>query len=60
MQHAFVHEAYLDILDNLPSIIEEVYKEKQVNSKIENVIPRELEEKIKLDLTLTNRFMLRL
>lgn len=51
---------YLDVLENLPSFIEEVYNEKRVHSGIDYLTPSELEEKIKIDPTLTSRFVLQL
>lgn len=54
------YATYLDVLENLPSFIEEVYNEKRVHSGIDYLTPSELEEKIKLDPTLTNRFVLEL
>ena len=58
--HLANYETYLDILENLPSFIEEVYNEKRVHSGINYFTPSELEEKIKLDPTLTSRFTLQL
>jgi len=54
------YETYLDVLENLPSFIEEVYNEKRVHSSIDYLTPSELEEKIKIDPTLTSRFVLQL
>lgn len=54
------YETYLDVLENLPTFIEEVYNEKRVHSGIDYLTPSELEEKIKLDPTLTSRFVLQL
>lgn len=54
------YETYLDVLENLPSFIEEVYNEKRVHSGIEYLTPSELEEQIKIDPTLTSRFALQL
>ncbi len=54
------YETYLDVLENLPSFIEEVYNEKRVHSGIDYLTPSELEEKIKTDPTLTSRFVLEL
>ena len=58
--HLANYETYLDVLENLPSFIEEVYNEKRVHSGIDYLTPSELEEKIKLDPTLTSRFTLQL
>ena len=54
------YETYLDVLENLPSFIEEVYNEKRVHSGIDYLTPSELEEKIKIDPSLTSRFVLEL
>ncbi len=53
-------EAYLDALGNLPTFIEEVYNEKRVHSGIDYLTLSELEEQIKIDPTLTIRFVLKL
>ncbi len=58
--HLANYETYLDVLENLPTFIEEVYNEKRVHSGIEYLTPSELEEKIKLDPTLASRFTLQL
>ena len=54
------YETYLDVLENLPTFIEEVYNEKRVHSGIDYLTPSELEEQIKIDPTLTSRFVLEL
>ena len=54
------YETYLDVLENLPDFIEEVYNEKRVHSGIDYLTPNELEEKIKINPTLTSRFVLQL
>jgi putative transposase len=54
------YETYLDVLENLPSFIEEVYNEKRVHSGIDYLTPSELEERIKIDPSLTSRFVLQL
>ena len=54
------YETYLDVLENLPTFIEEVYNEKRVHSGIDYLTPSELEEKIKIDPSLASRFMLEL
>lgn len=54
------YETYLDVLENLPSFIEEVYNEKRVHSGIDYLTPSELEAKIKLDPTSASRFVLQL
>lgn len=38
------YETYLDVIDNLPSFIEEVYNEKRVHSAIGYLTPNELEK----------------
>lgn len=54
------YETYLDVLENLPSFIEEVYNEKRVHSGIDYLTPSELEAQIKIDPTLASRFVLEL
>jgi transposase InsO family protein len=54
------YETYLDVLENLPSFIEEVYNEKRVHSGIDYLTPSELEEWIEIDPSLTSRFALQL
>lgn len=54
------YETYLDVLENLPSFIEEVYNEKRVHSGIDYLTPSELEKRIKIDPTLASRFVLEL
>lgn len=54
------YETYLDVLENLPSFIEEVYNEKRVHSGIGYLAPSELEAQIKIDPTLAGRFVLQL
>ena len=54
------YETYLDVLENLPTFIEEVYNEKRVHSGIDYLTSSELEEWIKIDPTLTSRFVLQL
>ena len=54
------YETYLDVLENLPSFIEEVYNEKRVHSGIDYLTPSELGERIKIDPTLASRFVLEL
>ena len=54
------YETYLDVLENLPTFIEEVYNEKRVHSGIDYLTPSELEERIKIDPSLTSRFVLQL
>jgi putative transposase len=43
------YETYLDVIENLPRFIEEVYNEKRVHSGIEYLTPSELEEKVRKD-----------
>lgn len=54
------YETYLDVLENLPSFIEEVYNEKRVHSGIDYLTPSELEEQIKSDPSTASRFVLEL
>ena len=54
------YETYLDVLENLPTFIEEVYNEKRVHSGIDYLTPCELEEGIKTNPSLASRFMLQL
>lgn len=54
------YETTLDVLENLPTFIEEVYNEKRVHSGIDYLTPSELEERIKMDPSLTGRFVLQL
>lgn len=54
------YETYLDVLENLPTFIEEVYNEKRVHSGIDYLTPSELEERIKIDPPLASRFVLQL
>jgi putative transposase len=50
------YETYLGVVENLPTFIEKVYNKKPVHSGIDYLIPSELEEKIKIDPSLTRRF----
>ena len=43
------YETFLDVIDNLPRFIEEVYNEKRVHSGIDYLTPNELEERIQND-----------
>jgi putative transposase len=43
------YETYLDVVDNLPRFIEEVYNEKRVHSGIDYLTPNELEERVQKD-----------
>ncbi len=58
--HLANYETYLDVLENLPTFIEEVYNEKRVHSGIGYLTPSELEERIKIDPSSTRRFELQL
>ena len=50
------YETYLDVIENLPKFIEEVYNEKRVHSGIGYLTPSELEERVRKDPTnLDNR-----
>jgi len=54
------YETYLDVLENLPTFIEEVYNEKRVHSGIGYLTPSELEQGIAIDPSLARRFALQL
>ena len=54
------YETYLDVLENLPTFIEQVYNEKRVHSGIGYLTPSELEAGIKMDPSLASRFELQL
>ena len=43
------YETFLDVVDNLPRFIEEVYNEKRVHSGIDYLTPNELEERVRKD-----------
>lgn len=43
------YETYLDVIENLPRFIEEVYNEKRVHSGIDYMTPSELEERVRND-----------
>src|ERR1700677_1539394 len=43
------YETYLDVIENLPKFIEEVYNEKRVHSGINYLTPVELEERVRKD-----------
>jgi putative transposase len=43
------YETYLDVIENLPRFIEEVYNEKRVHSAIDYMTPNELEERVRKD-----------
>ena len=43
------YENYLDVVDNLPRFIEDVYNQKRVHSGIDYLTPNELEERVKKD-----------
>lgn len=43
------YETYLDVIENLPRFIEEVYNEKRVHSGIDYMTPNELEERVRKD-----------
>ena len=48
------YETYLDVLENLPTFIEEVYNEKRVHSGIDYLTLSELEEGIKSEPSLAS------
>ena len=43
------YETYLDVIENLPRFIEEVYNERRVHSAIGYLTPSELEERVRQD-----------
>jgi len=43
------YETYLDVIENLPRFIEEVYNEKRVHSGIDYLTPNEFEERVRQD-----------
>ena len=43
------YETYLDVIENLPRFIEEVYNEKRVHSGIDYLTPNELEQRVRKD-----------
>ena len=43
------YETYLDVIENLPRFIDEVYNEKRVHSGIDYLTPNELEERVRKD-----------
>jgi putative transposase len=54
------YQTYLDVLENLPRFIEEVYKEQRVYSRIGYLTPSELENAIAVDPSIARRFELQL
>jgi putative transposase len=54
------YETYLDVIENLPTFIEEVYNEQRVHSCIGYLTPSELENAIAADPSLASRFELQL
>ena len=54
------YETYLDVIDNLPQFIEEVYNEKRVHSGIGYLTPNELETLVEMKSTKISRFELEL
>lgn len=55
------YETYLDVIENLPEFIEDVYNEKRVHSGIEYLTPNELERLVETDPSKTKgRFDLEL
>lgn len=43
------YETYLDVIENLPSFIEDVYNERRIHSGIDYLTPNELEERVRKD-----------
>jgi len=58
--HLMNYQTYLDVLENLPRFIEEVYNEKRVHSRIGYLTPSELENAIAVDPSIARRFELQL
>lgn len=54
------YNTYLDVVDNLPQFIEDVYNEKRVHSGIDYLTPNELEQKLEMGLDDPSRFDLTL
>jgi len=54
------YETYLDVIENLPVFIEEIYNQKRVHSALDYLTPNELEEKVALDPTTAGPFTLTL
>lgn len=54
------YATYLDVIENLPTFIEEVYNEQRIHSRIGYLTPCEFENEIKTDLVLASRFELQL
>lgn len=54
------YETYLDVIENLPTFIEEVYNEKRVHSALDYLTPSELERSIAVDPSIASRFELHL
>jgi len=52
------YETYLNVIENLPRFIEEVYNEKRIHSSIDYLTPNELEQKIKMKPAESDRFKL--
>jgi putative transposase len=52
------YETYLDVIENLPQFIEEVYNEKRIHSSIDYLTPNEFEIKIKTNAIELDRFKL--
>jgi putative transposase len=54
------YQTYLDVIENLPTFIEEVYNEKRVHSALDYLTPSELENAIAVDPSIASRFELHL
>lgn len=54
------YETYLDVIENLPTFIEQVYNEKRVHSALDYLTPSELENAIAADPSIASRFELHL
>lgn len=54
------YQTYLDVIENVPRFIEDIYNEKRIHSGIEYLTPNELEKKIELESIDASRFALNL
>lgn len=43
------YETYLDVIENLPQFLEEVYNEIRIHSALDYLTPNEFEERIRKD-----------
>lgn len=52
------YQTYLDVIENLPQFIEEVYNEKRLHSSLDYLTPNEVEQKINKEPSESDRFKL--